>query len=83
MTTDYQDQASIDAYAAHVQEELDAAAPGTAMWPLVGCWLLAGALLTLGVRVGSGVLYVLGLAVVVFATVGFFRASGRAGWWRL
>jgi hypothetical protein len=83
MTTDYQDQASIDAYAAHVEAELDAAAPGNAMWPLIGCWLLAGALLTLAVRFGSGVLYVLGLLVVAFAVVGFLRASDRGGWWGL
>jgi hypothetical protein len=83
MTTDYEDQASIDAFAAHVEAELDAAAPDNAMWPLIGCWVLAGALLTLGVRFGVGVLYVLGLLVVAFTVIGFFRASGRGGWWGL
>jgi hypothetical protein len=83
MTTDYEDQASIDAFAAHVEAELDAAAPGHAMWPLIGCWLVAGALLTLAVRFSVGALYVLGLLVVAFAVTGFLRASGRGGWWGL
>lgn len=80
---DYQDAASIDAYAKQVEQELDANAPGVAMWPLLGTWLLAGALLTLGVRFHAGPLFIAGLAVVVFSVLGFFRARGRAGWWGL
>ena len=78
---DYQDGASIDAYANEVEHELDAHAPGVSMWPLLGSWLVAGVLLTLAVRFHTGVLYVVGLAAVALSVAGFYRGRGPARWW--
>lgn len=82
MSVDFTDDRAIDAFAAEVERELDASG-GNAMWPLLATWALAGVLFTLGAALDTGILYVLGLAVVVFWVVGVLRAEGRAGWWRL
>lgn len=83
MSIDYADHRSIDAFAAEVEQQLDAAAPASALWPLLGTWLAAGAIFTLGAALDVGLLYVAGLLVVAFWVVGVLRARGRAGWWAL
>jgi hypothetical protein len=83
MSVDYTDEASIDAFAAEVQRELDGDGERGALWALIGTWALAGVIFTLGAALDAGVLYLAGLIVVVFWVAGVLRARGPAGWWSL
>jgi hypothetical protein len=83
MTTDFRDPAALDRYAADVETALDdRAREHTMLWPLIGVWLVDGALLTLAVRRHSGVLFVLGLIVVVVWVAGVFLARPGRDWLR-
>ncbi|MEA2330525.1 MAG: hypothetical protein QOH58_663 [Thermoleophilaceae bacterium] len=82
MTVDYTDETAIDAFAAEVERELDAAG-SSEMWPLLATWALAGVLFTLGAALDVGLLYVAGLLVVAFWVAGVLLARGPSGWWGL
>jgi hypothetical protein len=81
MSVDYTDEASIDAFAAEVQRELDGDGDRPELWSLIGTWVLAGAVFTLGSALDAGVLYLAGLVIVAFWVVGILRARGPGGWW--
>jgi hypothetical protein len=81
MSVDYTDDASIDAFAADVQRELDGDGDRSALWGLIGTWALAGAIFTLGAALDAGVLYIAGVVVVAFWVTGVLRAHGPSGWW--
>lgn len=81
MSVDYTDSASIDAFAAEVERELDGEGRRSELWALIGTWALAGAIFTLGAALDVGVLYAAGLLVVAYWVVGVLRADGPGGWW--
>jgi hypothetical protein len=72
MTLQHDDEAAVDRFTDEVDAALRAGSAGTqdAALRLIGVWIAAGALLTLAVRTNdalSTVLYIAGIALVVFA----------------
>lgn len=72
----------IEEYATEVERVLDERPKVSSLWPLVGTLVVTGLLLTLALRTDADWLYIVGLALTVVWTAGFFLARGEARWYR-